>query len=266
MLVGVSSHDETWWNNTVGCRVALKLLFMYLFLKYNFCLDIDFPSLCWACCWPAGLCLFLPLPVNTVSQWTLLRVKSDVAAAKCWDLLNLAKKDGWPRCPQVKTQKHTTKGGFFQYQWFVLYKWKNSPCPKLNRRNKLLWVAFCLHAMPFSFPTLLPANHSMLHPEAPEKGQEVNYFCLSKKHSSTSYNDFLAVFHWAVSVSASWYCALLPRHNDTGTQQSCHECQWQCLFLLWLAKTYAVKIYSKLHSVSHCQSISRCLCLFPPSP
>lgn len=37
----------------------------------------------------------------------------------------------------------------------------------------------CLHAMPFSCPALLPANHSVLHPEAPEKGQ-VNYFCHSK--------------------------------------------------------------------------------------
>lgn len=44
------------------------------------------------------------------------------------------KKDGWPRCPQVKTQKHTTKKGFF-FQY--------TSCPELNRRNKLLRVAFC---------------------------------------------------------------------------------------------------------------------------
>lgn len=67
-----------------------------------------------------------------------------------WQQLNVEifwtwqKKDGWPRCPQVKTQKHTTKKGFFfSISDSCFINEKNTPCPKLNRRNKLLWVAFC---------------------------------------------------------------------------------------------------------------------------
>lgn len=172
--------------------------------------------------------------------------------------------------PGENTKAYNKDRFFFQYQWFVLYKWKNTPCPKLNRRNKLLWVAFC-HRQLFTYHAILisrfaASQSQRVAPRSSRKRTRGELFLSQRKTQLYIIKWLIAVFDWAVSVSASWYCASLPRHNDTGTQQSRRECQWQRLFLLWPAKTYAVKIYSKLHSVSHCQSISRCLCLFPPSP
>lgn len=67
-VTGWSRHDETWWNNPAGCPLPFCSA---IGTFYYFPLDIDFLSSLlnlWG--QRAGLCFFLLLPVNTISQRT----------------------------------------------------------------------------------------------------------------------------------------------------------------------------------------------------